>query len=132
MCVCVCVLFCVCWLISSLSLSCLSHSLSPSLSPMSFIFVYLQHNHALLLSFPLPHTHTLTHSHSLFFLSLMSFIIVCSRRLRCNPDNIGTPIAASLSDLVTLLMLSAIAQVGTTCTKSKDVLMRAWIECVYN
>jgi solute carrier family 41 len=31
---------------------------------------------------------------------------VVSRRLRINPDNVATPVAASLGDLVTLAILS--------------------------
>ena len=40
---------------------------------------------------------------------LMAFIIVLSRKLDINPDNIATPIAASLGDLVTLTLLSTIS-----------------------
>ena len=34
------------------------------------------------------------------------FIIIISKRLKLNPDNIATPIASSLGDLVTLAILS--------------------------
>ena len=38
--------------------------------------------------------------------SLMMFVIVCSKKININPDNIATPIAASLGDLVTLTILA--------------------------
>ena len=42
--------------------------------------------------------------------TLMVLIIVVSRRLSINPDNVATPIAASLGDLVTLALLSYTSQ----------------------
>ena len=42
--------------------------------------------------------------------SVMIMVILVSHRLRINPDNVATPIAASLGDLVTLGLLSLIAQ----------------------
>ena len=42
--------------------------------------------------------------------SLMILIILTSQRLRINPDNVATPFAASLGDLVTLGLLSMVAQ----------------------
>ncbi len=42
---------------------------------------------------------------------VMVLVIVGSRRLRVNPDNVATPIAASLGDLTTLALLSWIASV---------------------
>lgn len=41
--------------------------------------------------------------------SLMIVIIMLSRPLQINPDNVATPIAASLGDLVTLCILSSIS-----------------------
>ena len=41
--------------------------------------------------------------------SIMIFIVMVSRPLKINPDNVATPIAASLGDLVTLSLLSGIA-----------------------
>ena len=41
--------------------------------------------------------------------SLMVAIVIVSRPLNINPDNVATPIAASLGDLVTLSFLSYIA-----------------------
>ena len=40
---------------------------------------------------------------------VMVVVILTSRRFGINPDNVATPIAASLGDLVTLLLLSSIA-----------------------
>lgn len=40
--------------------------------------------------------------------SFVSALVVLSRRLRINPDNITTPLAACLSDLVTLFVLAGI------------------------
>ena len=41
--------------------------------------------------------------------SLMIIIVLLSRPLQINPDNVATPIAASLGDLVTLCILSGIS-----------------------
>jgi solute carrier family 41 len=45
---------------------------------------------------------------SLLLGSVIMFIIIISKRLKLNPDNIATPIASSLGDLVTLAILSGI------------------------
>lgn len=42
--------------------------------------------------------------------SIMIIVIVVSYMVRINPDNVATPIAASLGDLVTLGLLSVIAR----------------------
>ena len=42
--------------------------------------------------------------------SVMIIVILLSHHLRINPDNVATPIAASLGDLVTLGLLSVIAR----------------------
>ena len=42
--------------------------------------------------------------------TIMIIVIVISYMVRINPDNIATPIAASLGDLVTLGLLSVIAR----------------------
>merc|ERR1712192_144913 len=42
---------------------------------------------------------------------VMIVVIVGARRCRCNPDNIATPIAASLGDVVTLGLLAWISDV---------------------
>ena len=39
----------------------------------------------------------------------MSFVVILSRKCHINPDNVATPIAASLGDLTTLALLSSIA-----------------------
>lgn len=41
--------------------------------------------------------------------SVMMIIVMVSRPLKIDPDNVATPIAASLGDLVTLAILSSIA-----------------------
>ena len=41
----------------------------------------------------------------------MISVVLLSRRLKVNPDNVATPIAASLGDLVTLSLLTFITQV---------------------
>jgi len=38
--------------------------------------------------------------------TMVSVIIIYSKKLRINPDNVATPLAASMGDLVTLLVLS--------------------------
>ena len=50
--------------------------------------------------------------------SIMVVIVIVSRPLNINPDNVATPIAASLGDLVTLSFLSCIAY-GLYSIKSK-------------
>ena len=45
---------------------------------------------------------------SLILGGIIMFIIIISRNCRINPDNIATPIASSLGDLVTLAILSGI------------------------
>jgi len=42
--------------------------------------------------------------------AIMILVIFLSHFLRINPDNVATPIAASLGDLVTLGLLSLLAQ----------------------
>lgn len=42
--------------------------------------------------------------------ALIVIVIVVSRYLHINPDNVATPIAASLGDLITLLFLAKISQ----------------------
>ena len=42
--------------------------------------------------------------------SVMCFIVVLSTIFKINPDNVATPIAASLGDLVTLSLLASIGQ----------------------
>ena len=42
--------------------------------------------------------------------ALIIIVIVVSQYLHINPDNVATPIAASLGDLITLLFLSKISQ----------------------
>ena len=57
---------------------------------------------------------------------IMIAVILGSHTLHINPDNVATPIAASLGDLVTLGLLSGIAQflfsIGGECYGSSDVL----------
>ena len=43
--------------------------------------------------------------------SVMVGVVVLSRRCRINPDNVATPIAASLGDLTTISLLAALARV---------------------
>jgi len=43
---------------------------------------------------------------SLILGTMVSVIIVYSKKLKINPDNVATPLAASMGDLVTLLVLS--------------------------
>ena len=42
---------------------------------------------------------------------VMVLVILCSRQMNINPDNVATPIAASLGDLTTLALLSWIASI---------------------
>lgn len=69
-------------------------------------------NHATLLCASSLATATIA---SLILGSLMVFIIILSRKCKVNPDNIATPIAASLGDLVTLALLAAISSFLHRC-----------------
>jgi len=42
--------------------------------------------------------------------SVMVGVVVLSRRFNINPDNVATPIAASLGDLTTISLLAALAR----------------------
>ena len=46
----------------------------------------------------------------------MILVVLLSRRCHVNPDNVATPIAASLGDLTTLALLS-----GITCVLWKSI-----------
>ena len=46
---------------------------------------------------------------SLFLGIFMIIIVMASHHFHINPDNVATPIAASLGDLITLSLLSSIA-----------------------
>ena len=41
--------------------------------------------------------------------SVMAGVIVLSRRFHINPDNVATPIAASLGDLTTISLLAVVS-----------------------
>ena len=42
--------------------------------------------------------------------SVMVVVVLLSRKCNINPDNVATPIAASLGDLTTLSLLAGISQ----------------------
>jgi len=42
----------------------------------------------------------------------MIMVVLLSKKCGINPDNVATPIAAALGDLITLLLLSAIVNVS--------------------
>ena len=74
--------------------------------------------HALVLCSSSVSTASLT---SLVLSAIMIVVIVLSRTCRVNPDNIATPIAASLGDLTTLAILASIGGlifqiIGRTCS----------------
>lgn len=52
---------------------------------------------------------------SLILGSVMAAVVVLSRKCNINPDNVATPIAASLGDLITLALLSAISRFLHSC-----------------
>ncbi|RMZ93974.1 solute carrier family 41 member 1-like [Brachionus plicatilis] len=58
---------------------------------------------------------------SLVLAGLMMLIIILSKRININPDNIATPIAASLGDLVTLVILSYL------CTFLYEIKPQLWL-----
>ncbi|KAJ7369469.1 hypothetical protein OS493_038769 [Desmophyllum pertusum] len=56
---------------------------------------------------------------SLILGSVMVAVVLCSRKCNINPDNVATPIAASLGDLITLALLSAISRFLHSCIDSE-------------
>lgn len=54
---------------------------------------------------------------SLILGAIMVVVVILSRHLRINPDNVATPIAASLGDLTTLTLL---ASIGSMLYNTKD------------
>ena len=52
---------------------------------------------------------------SLILGSVMVAVVLCSRKCNINPDNVATPIAASLGDLTTLALLSTISRFLHSC-----------------
>lgn len=63
---------------------------------------------------PLPQMLSSPYHHPVFFLffilgMIMIGVIIGSRKMGINPDNVATPIAASLGDLITLALLSGIS-----------------------
>ena len=42
---------------------------------------------------------------------IMVIVIVLARKVNCNPDNVATPIAASLGDITTLSLLAWISDI---------------------
>lgn len=71
-------------------------------------------------------------------------VIVASRKVGINPDNVATPIAASLGDLITLSLLAGIStglykelgkhtrSVPLICNFTGPSVASAFIEEVYN
>lgn len=49
--------------------------------------------------------------------SVMVLVILLSRKFKVNPDNIATPVAGSLGDVVTLYMLSSFSSSIWNCIK---------------
>lgn len=82
-------------------------------------------HHALLLCA----SSVLTASFASFVLGLIMIgVVVISRKININPDNIATPIAASLGDLTTLALLSWIASllydpIGTSAILSSIIII---------
>lgn len=60
---------------------------------------------------------------SLILAGLMMFIIILSKQININPDNIATPIAASLGDLVTLVILSYLCTFLYEISKLKNLMI---------
>ncbi|XP_073678817.1 solute carrier family 41 member 1-like [Garra rufa] len=59
---------------------------------------------------------------------VMIGVIIGSRKVGINPDNVATPIAASLGDLITLSLL---AGVGSTLFQYRDVWYLSPLVCVF-
>ncbi|XP_058855509.1 solute carrier family 41 member 1-like isoform X1 [Acipenser ruthenus] len=58
---------------------------------------------------------------------VMIGVVIASRKLGINPDNVATPIAASLGDLITLSLLAGIS---TALYKYKDISYLSPLVCV--
>ena len=57
----------------------------------------------------------------------MVAVIALSRRYSVNPDNVATPIAAALGDLVTLSLLAAVANLLHTDAVTNPVIIAVLI-----
>lgn len=64
---------------------------------------------------------------SLILGSVMVAVVLCSRRCNINPDNVATPIAASLGDLTTLALLSAISRFLHSCLGKFRIVFASYI-----
>ncbi|KAF6032304.1 SLC41A1 [Bugula neritina] len=50
---------------------------------------------------------------------LMICVVLCSKKLGINPDNVATPVAASLGDLTTLALLAALSKLVFMVVEAK-------------
>ena len=53
----------------------------------------------------------------------MIIVVILSTKCGINPDNVATPIAAALGDLITLLLLSAIVRVSLFLIKKLSLIL---------
>lgn len=62
---------------------------------------------------------------------VMVAVIICSRKVGINPDNVATPIAASLGDLITLSLLARVSNF-LFCYKGQgsDIILNPLILCI--
>lgn len=63
---------------------------------------------------------------------IMIGVIIGSRKIGINPDNVATPIAASLGDLITLALLSGISwglylELGEAVASKGVSLVESWV-----
>ncbi|XP_031422607.1 solute carrier family 41 member 1 isoform X2 [Clupea harengus] len=71
---------------------------------------------------------TALHNKALSLGLVMIGVIIMSRKVGINPDNVATPIAASLGDLITLSLLSG---VSSTLFEYRDVWYLSPLVCVF-
>jgi hypothetical protein len=60
----------------------------------------------------------------------MVAVIVCSRHCNINPDNVATPIAASLGDLTTLALLAWISSLLFDAIGKRNVTLKFGPKCI--
>ena len=60
----------------------------------------------------------------------MILVVLLSRKFSVNPDNVATPIAASLGDLITLSLLACFSEVGIRLFSSTGHL-QYWYTIVF-
>lgn len=60
----------------------------------------------------------------------MICVVLCSKKLGINPDNVATPVAASLGDLTTLALLAALSKLVFMVVEGEIQSIISMVICV--